>query len=160
VTHTSDPKCAKVYAMRTVPAQRLATALVALLSVGAIVLGVASAAGSAPSRAAAANPHLLLGVTGDTARFKGQTGRDSAGRQAFLGWGHGQTYGAPFAQLFKLTSPVPMIHMGTGGKNRNEAVTPQDIAQGRGDSYLIAFNHAISTWGKGIYVRPMAEMNN
>lgn len=34
------------------------------------------------------------------------------------------------------------------------------IAAGRGDSYLIALNQAISAWGKGIYARPMAEMNN
>ena len=55
-----------------------------------------------------------------------------------------------------------MLHLGTGGglANHNEVITPEAIAQGKGDSYLIALNHAIASWGKGIYVRPMGEMNN
>ena len=36
-------------------------------------------------------------------------------RQAFLGWGQGQTYGAPFAALFPMLGPIPMLHLGTGG---------------------------------------------
>ena len=114
------------------------------------------------SRATTANPHPLLGITGNIARFKGQTGQDSSVDQAFLGWGQGQTYGAPFAALFDLLGPIPMLHLGTGGgvANRKETITPQQIAEGKGDSYLVALNHAIASWGKAIYVRPMAEMNN
>src|SRR6185503_16501158 len=50
--------------------------------------------------------------------------------------------------------------LGTGGRSRTETITPQGIASGQGDGYLVALAQAISTWGKGIYVRPMAEMNN
>ena len=110
--------------------------------------------------ASAAGPHPLLGITGNLARFKSQTGQDSSVDQAFLGWDQGLSYGTPFAAFFPTLAPIPMIHLGTKGKNLLEAITPGGIASGTGDSYLIALNHAIAGWGKAIYVRPMAEMNN
>ncbi|HEV2591782.1 MAG TPA: hypothetical protein VGU02_07795, partial [Gaiellaceae bacterium] len=39
-------------------------------------------------------------------------------------------------------------------------ISTAQIAAGQGDSYLVALNQAISQWGKAIYIRPMAEMNN
>ena len=53
-----------------------------------------------------------------------------------------------------------MIHLGTEGQSAPEAITPGGIAAGQGDGYLVALNKAIATWNKGIYVRPLAEMNN
>jgi hypothetical protein len=55
-----------------------------------------------------------------------------------------------------------MIHLGTNakGSKTKSAITPAQIAAGAGDSYLAALNAAISQWGRAIYVRPMAEMNN
>ena len=41
-----------------------------------------------------------------------------------------------------------------------EAITPGGIAAGQGDRYLTALNRAIAVWNKGIYVRPLGEMNN
>src|SRR3954452_2933737 len=102
----------------------------------------------------------LLGITGNQERFVTLTDQDSQVRQAFLGWGQGQTFGSSFASLLPTLAPIPMLHLGTGGRNRAEAVTPQGIATGRGDAYLVSLAQAISTWGKGIYVRPLAEMNN
>jgi PKD repeat protein len=102
----------------------------------------------------------LLGITGSQERFLVQTGQDSQVRQAFLGWGQGQAFGSPFASLLPTLAPIPMLHLGTGGRSRTETITPQGIASGQGDGYLVALAQAISTWGKGIYVRPMAEMNN
>src|SRR4051794_3013787 len=102
----------------------------------------------------------LLGITGNQQRFVSLTDQDSQVRQAFLGWGQGQTYGSPFASLLPTLAPIPMLHLGTGGRNRVEAMTPQAIATGQGDGYLTSLARAISTWGKGIYVRPLAEMNN
>jgi hypothetical protein len=134
-------------------------ALVLLLSAAAIAVGVASAARNEASRSSAASPNLLLGVT-DVARFKSQTGQSSNVDQAFLGWGQGEIFGSPFAQLFELFGPIPIFHLGTRGANGGEAITPAGIAAGKGDSYLIALNNAISSWGEAIYVRPMAEMNN
>ena len=111
--------------------------------------------------AGAAEAKPLLGITGDLPRFQTLVGQDSTVHQAFLGWGQGQSYGAPFASLFAQFGPIPMIHIGTAAKppSRKEAITPAQIAHGAGDAYLVAMNAAISQWGKGIYVRPMAEMN-
>jgi PKD repeat protein len=116
---------------------------------------------SAPGRADAST--RLLGITGSVARFKDQTGQESQVVQAFLGWNQGATYGSPFASLLPSLAPVPMLALNTGGgarAPRTEVVTPGSIAEGKGDSYLIALNSAIASWGKGLYVRPMAEMNN
>src|SRR3954471_6909319 len=132
--------------MSSLAQTRLTLALVALAAAAAIVPGVASGAEDTTHPASAANAHLLLGVTGNASRFKGQTGQESSVVQAFLGWGQGQTYGAPFASFFDRFGPIPMLHLGTGGggtSNRKEAISPQQIAQGKGDSYLVALNNAI-----------------
>jgi hypothetical protein len=113
------------------------------------------------STSAAAGPKILLGITGNVDRFKGLTGQNSAVHQAFLGWGQGQSYGSPFRGLLTMFGPVPMFHLGTAaGPSRREAITPAAIAAGRGDSYLFALNAAIGEFGKLVYIRPMAEMNN
>ena len=54
---------------------------------------------SLPSPAAAVKP--ILGVTGNVARFQGRRRRTRHVDQAFLGWGQGQTWGAPFNVLLK-----------------------------------------------------------
>src|SRR5581483_5980233 len=108
----------------------------------------------------AATSNALTGITGNAARFQDQTGQASQVVQAFLGWGQGAEYGAPFPVLFQSLGPIPMIHLGTPGRNGAEAITPGQIAAGKGDAYLVALNEAISAWGRGIYVRPLAEMNN
>jgi hypothetical protein len=113
------------------------------------------------STGTAAGPRVLLGITGNIDRFKQLTGQQSAVHQAFLGWGQGQSYGSPFPALLTMFGPVPMLHLGTAaGPSRKEAITPAAIAAGRGDSYLFALNSAINGFGKLVYVRPMAEMNN
>ena len=120
---------------------------------------VVALAGLAFTGAAEAKP--LLGITGNVPRFQTLVGQESTVHQAFLGWGQGQSYGAPFPALFELFGPIPMIHIGTSARppSRKEAISPAQIAHGVGDGYLIALNAAIAEWGKGIYVRPMAEMN-
>ena len=103
----------------------------------------------------------LLGIAGQPDRFERQTGQESQVRQIFLGWGQGSTWGSPFAQLFAGLRPIPMIHIGTDqGRARAEAITPAQIAAGRGDAYLVALNQAIAAHGGPIYVRLLAEMNN
>jgi PKD repeat protein len=138
-------------------ATRVALALLALAAAAAVALP-GEPAGGARSRASAAG--TLLGVSGSVSRFQGQTGQDSSIDQGFLGWGQGATYGAPFAILLPSLGPIPMLHLGTKGQNGKESITPGDIAAGKGDAYLVALNRAIAVWGRGIYVRPMAEMNN
>jgi PKD repeat protein len=140
--------------------KRVTLPLVAFAAAATVTLGVASAGGDGTRAHAAAASTRLLGLTGNAARFKIQTGQDSQVRQAFLGWGQGLSYGSPFAGLLPTLTPIPMLHLGTAGKNGQEAITPGDIASGGGDGYLVALNRSIATWAKAIYVRPMAEMNN
>jgi len=128
-----------------------------LLVLAALTLLVPAAA--APAKLAVNKP--LLGIAGQADRFKAQTGQDSQIRHAFLGWEQGRQWGSPFSQLFASLKPIPMIHIGTDrGRARTEAITPAQIAAGRGDGYLIALNEAIAAYGAQIYVRVMAEMNN
>jgi len=102
----------------------------------------------------------LLGVLGNNARFASLSGQKSTVHLAFLGWGQGLSYGSSFVPLFRTLGPIPMIHLNTTAGAGKEAITPAQIAAGKGDVYLMALNRAISQWGSGIYVRPMAEMNN
>ena len=141
--------------------QRIAFVLFAFVSVASVTFGVASAGGkNAELSTAAASGRPLLGITGNVPRFKSETGQTSNVDQAFLGWDQGRAYGSSFSVLFRTFGPIPMIHLGTKGQNRREAITPGGIASGLGDGYLIALNEAIAVWGKGIYIRPMAEMNS
>jgi PKD repeat protein len=135
----------------------LAIMLAAVAAGGALTLAGAASRRQAADVRVASTP--LLGVTGDVARFKDLTGQESLVHQAFLGWGQGQSYGAQFAVLLPSFGPIPMLHLGTAGRDGKEAITPAGIASGRGDGYLIALNEAIAIWGRGIYIRPMAEMN-
>lgn len=124
-----------------------------------LALALAAATGAFAAGGEVNRP--LLGISGQPDRFQRQTGQDSQIRQIFLGWGQGSTWGSRFAELFAGLEPTPMIHIGTDqGRARTEAITPAQIAAGRGDAYLIALNQAIAAYGGPIYVRVMAEMNN
>jgi len=117
---------------------------------------VAALALAAPG-VAAAMPSL--GIKGDVGRFQQLTGQDSTVRHVIVGWGQGAGWGSQFTALFQQLGGVPMIGLGTRGKDGREAITPQQIAQGKGDAYLIALNGAINQWAQPIYIRPFGEMN-
>ena len=126
----------------------------------ALLLALAAATSAVAGGGGAVN-EPLLGIAGQPDRFERQTGQESQIRQTFLGWGQGSTWGSPFAQLLDGLRPIPMIHLGTDrGLARNAAITPAQIAAGRGDAYLVALNQAIAAFGGRIYVRVLAEMNN
>jgi hypothetical protein len=114
----------------------------------------APCAGASPSRT---DP--LLGVKGDAARFQTLTGQASQVRHVIVGWDQGMTWGSPFLDLMRQVGGVPMIGLATDGRNGSEDITPQQIALGKGDDYLIALNGAISQFGQPILIRPFGEMN-
>ncbi len=125
-----------------------------------IALVCAALPGTSAAKPAAVN-RPLLGLAGDTARFQAHTAQRTSVPSVFLGWGQGQTWGSPFARLFATLEPIPMVHLGTKAKRvQREAISPQAIAQGRGDSYLFAYADAIAAYNARIYVRVLAEMNN
>ena len=101
----------------------------------------------------------LLGIKGDPPRFMTLTGQDSQVHHVIVGWGQGQVWGSHFIDLFQQLGGIPMIGLATGGRDGKEAITPQQMAQGGGDSYFIALNGAISQFAQQIYIRPFGEMN-
>jgi hypothetical protein len=112
-------------------------------------LALAACLPAAASRSEAA-ARVQLGVLGSPARFQQQTGQRSTVVHSFIGWHQPNTIPKLLAQL----APLPMIAIKTGG-----VVSPLDIAQGRGDSFLLALNRALADFGATVYVRPMPEMN-
>jgi hypothetical protein len=128
-----------------------------LLVAVVVVLALAPGAGSRPEVS-----KLLLGITGDPARFQSQTGQKSAIKHVFLGWQQGMTWGTRIEVFLPRLTPIPMIHLGIGGPGatRRARITMQQIANGQGDAYLIYLNKAINGFGSLVYVRPMAEMNS
>jgi hypothetical protein len=122
-----------------------------------VVLALAPGAGARPDVS-----KLLLGITGDPARFQSQTGQKSAIKHVFLGWQQGMTWGTKIEVFLPQLAPIPMIHLGIGGPGalRVARITMQQIANGQGDAYLIHLNKAINGFGGLVYVRPMAEMNS
>jgi hypothetical protein len=137
---------------------RLALAVAVTVVAATAGIGGAAAEHAGKSRVTTAGP--IPGVEGNPARFAALTGQKPLVVEAFLAWGQGQSFGSPFSALIPTLAPIPMIHLGTAGRTGKEAITPGAIAAGRGDAYLIALDKAIAAWGKGIYVFPMAEMNN
>jgi hypothetical protein len=128
-----------------------------LLLAGVVASLVLAGSGGASSRAV----HPLLGIKGSPARFQGQTGQDSQAVHVIIGWDQGLTWGTPLASLLQGMRPVPLLALNTTAKwpNRNEAISPAQIAAGRGDAFLLALNHAIADFGSELYLRPFGEMN-
>lgn len=138
--------------------RRAVGALAVLAALASVGLGGASPVGGGVRSAKATGP--LHGIAGNVSRFKTQTGQTSTVVQVFIGWGQGVTWGSKLDVLLPSLTPIPMLHLGTKGKDGREAVTPSGIALGQGDDYLIAIAEAVARFGKAIYIRPMAEMNN
>lgn len=126
--------------------------VVALIAVSAISSSFGTETADAAPRA------VLLGVYGPKARFAAATRSGVPVGHVILGWSQGLTWGASLDRQLAANGPVPMIGLNTRREGR-ESLTPLEIARGKGDGYLVALNHAISRWGRLVYVRPLAEMN-
>ena len=104
---------------------------------------------------------MVLGIRGDASRFHGLTGQQSAVVHEIIGWDQGRTWGASLPRLLASMGDAPMLGLNTRAKwpSRREAITPQQIALGRGDAFLLALNAAIAQRGTPVYLRPFGEMN-
>jgi hypothetical protein len=120
----------------------------------AVVLAALACLAIAP----AALGKTILGLKGDEGRFQSLTGQQTTVGHLIVGWGQGASWGSPFAKLFETMGEIPMLGMSTR-RGSLEAITPAQIAAGKGDDYLIALNAAIAARGKPIYIRPFGEMN-
>ena len=117
-----------------------------------LVLAVALLVTATPAAATPNGPagRTQLGILGDAGRFQQLTGQRSAVQHSFIGWDQPQTIPKLLGQL----APLPMLAIKTG-----PGITPLDIAQGRGDGFLLALNSALAGFGQRVYIRPMPEMN-
>ena len=104
---------------------------------------------------------VALGVLGDPIRFRAQTGQDSTVKHTIISWNQGVEWGTRLPVLLQQLRPTPLLGIGTGDwRTKSEVVSPKDIAQGRGDGFLIGLNAAIAEFGALVYLRPLPEMNN
>jgi hypothetical protein len=90
-------------------------------------------------------------VLGGSERFTLQTGQRTTVRHVIMSW----TQPGSIPQLLRQMAPVPMLGITTEGS----PLAPLDIAQGRGDAFLLSLNSALAEYGKPAYVRPLPEMN-
>lgn len=88
--------------------------------------------------------------------FARETGRTPEVFQLFAAWGN-------VDWTFKLadrSGARMMLHLSTNrGPGTPEAITPAEIAAGRGDAFLLRLGDKIAERGQPLYLRLMAEMN-
>lgn len=106
---------------------------------------------------AAAQGRVSVGAYGNTAHFDQLTGQRTESGLVYLAWDQGRTWGSPYSYFLGNLRERPHIALKT---SRNGGITPQEIAQGKGDPHLIGLANAIAESGKPTIIRPLAEMNN
>ena len=131
--------------------------LVALIAATVGCCGLAQYFASA-SDGSVSSSRLRLGVLGDPARFKQQTGQKSSSRLIIVGWNQASNAGY-FNQLFSTMLDEPMVGLSSGSEGAPEIISPAAIARGGGDQLLAALNSAIASSHRTVFVRPLAEMN-
>src|SRR4051794_3366353 len=130
----------------------------ALGAVGAALLaGQATALTLAPPK-----PNVFLGVSdrGSTAEFNefaALTGKHPALLQTFHPWGN--SLNAAY-ERWRETGTRPVLAISTADdQTLAELMTPEQIALGAGDDYLLQLNDFFAKRGLPAYVRPLGEPN-
>jgi hypothetical protein len=107
-------------------------------------------------------PRVFLGVTdrGTAAEFyefAGFIGKHPPLLETFHPWGN--SLNDAFAR-WQETAVRPVLHISTADdQTLAELITPQQIALGYGDNYLLQLNNVLATRGLRAYVRPLGEPN-
>jgi hypothetical protein len=152
----------RVFAAATVfNAQMTGPAKAGILLLAAVIV-VACAAPAAGNPYAPRNGLAYHGVsdTGDAAdlfRFADQVGAHPAVLQDFFHWRVPLTTGALYRWGITDTRGVLSLSTATGAGV--EMITPQQIAEGRDDRYILRLARTIAESGQTVYIRLMAEMN-
>ncbi|HEY4779249.1 MAG TPA: hypothetical protein VIH47_06630 [Solirubrobacterales bacterium] len=132
----------------------------------AVVLGVVGAvlfAGQAVAMSLVPpKPDVLLGVsdrgtTTDFDEFATLTGKHPALLQTFHPWGNSlnEAY-----ERWRETGTRPILAISTADdQTLAEIITPEQIALGAGDDYLLQLNDFFATHGLPAYIRPLGEPN-
>jgi hypothetical protein len=138
----------------TLPGSLRASQLIRLGLVAACL--AALIAGGTSASAASRSRHIELGVLGNPDTFDAMTRQHTSSRLLIIAWNQGGGSQQYFANLFATMRDEPMLGIGIPN---GSTLTPLGVARGQGDSFLVALNQAVATWGKPIYIRPLAEMN-
>ncbi len=134
------------------------------LGFAAVVAAIALATAASASGDLLGPPKgkVFFGVT-DTGQLSDfQAFADSVGKhpsviETFHPWGNSLHYAIP---RWGESQARPMLHISTVDPNTlAQIITPQGIAQGTGDDYLLRLNSSFATRGIHAYVRPLGEMN-
>lgn len=145
--------------------RRLVTPLLAVLLLGAAASASAGEprAGAPPAAVGQAAAYLpppekvFTGLTdGPVSAYESAVGKHPAVFDEFIAWGQwlpGITAGATWAHARLMLSI-------TTAYGSHEAITPQGMADGAGDAWLIGLNQAIYASHDITYVRLMSEMDN
>lgn len=142
---------------RTSRAPGRLAALAAMALAVAIPPGAASALTLVPPK-----PSVFFGVSdrGTTAEFNEWAelvGKHPALLQTFHPWGN--SLNAAY-ERWRETGTRPILHISTANdQTLSEMITPQGIAQGGGDNYLLQLNSFFATRGLPAYIRPLGEPN-
>jgi hypothetical protein len=127
------------------------------LVVAALLAAPASALTLTPPK-----PDVLLGVSdrGSTAEFNefaALTGKHPALLETFHPWGN--SLNAAY-ERWRETGTRPILAISTqDDQTLAELITPEQIALGAGDDYLLQLNDFFSKYGLPAYIRPLGEPN-
>jgi hypothetical protein len=128
-------------------------------------VGLTAAAGAAGAKPIAARSSALAPPAGSVytglsvapvGPFEGEVGKHPAVFGEFVGWG--QSIHFAFNAAAAVHARL-MLHIGTGPAGHG-VITPEQIAQGDGDGYLLTLSQLIASRGKPVYIRLLPEMNN
>jgi hypothetical protein len=137
--------------------RRVAVAVVAVLLATGGGGGRASALSLAPPK-----PNVLFGVsdrgtTEDFNAFAGLVGKHPALLETFHPWGN--SLNAAY-ERWRETAVRPILHISTADdQTLAELITPEQIALGYGDDYLLQLNDFFAKRGLPAYIRPLGEPN-
>jgi hypothetical protein len=131
------------------------------LAATALALLLAAPAGAAMSLVPT-KPDVLLGASdrGSTEEFNSfteLTGKHPALMETFLGWGNSVNKAY---ERWRETQTRPVVAISTqNAQTLEEIITPEQIAVGAGDDYLLQLNSFFATHNLPAYIRPLGEPN-
>lgn len=101
---------------------------------------------------------VFTGLTGGSyPSFTGEVGKHPAVNGVFVTWGKSVSSALGEARF---NHARLMLHISTAqGYGAAEQITPQGIAQGAGDAYLLSLDAQIAADGHPVYIRLLPEMN-
>ncbi len=121
------------------------------------------AAAPAAARTFAPRHHKIFHGVSDTGhirafhQFAKRVGAHPATLEDFYHWDTPLTTGA--LKRWRKTRTRGVLSLSTAPGGGPERITPRQIAEGRGDHYIVRLNQSISASHQVVYIRPFPEMN-